>query len=135
MIIYQSQLFEDVLPTATRRFEAEGVGTLIWTTGADGDHPEPGRWDQSLLIMRRQMLEDSRPVAACFVGGMQGIADEFRLFRELLEGRPTYAVGRPGGEARRISEQDDTDLGRRLLNDHTYPTLWRQVLKDLERIA
>lgn len=29
--VCQSLLFEDVLPTATRRFEAEGIGEVIWT--------------------------------------------------------------------------------------------------------
>lgn len=133
VVIYQSELFEDVLPTATRRFEADGVGTLIWTTAAEGERPEPGQWAQSLLIMRRQMLDESRPVAACFIGGMDGIADEFRLFSNLFQGRPTYAVGQPGGEARRISERDDTELGVRLLNEHSFPSLWRAVLADLER--
>lgn len=134
VVIYQSQLFENILPTATRRFEAEGVGTLIWTPAAEGEQPVPGQWDQSLSIMRRQMLEESDPVAACFIGGMAGIADEFRLFEELFQGRPTYAVGQPGGEAQRISERSDTELGLRLLNERTFPTLWRAVLADLERI-
>jgi len=134
VVIYQSQLFEDVLPTATRRFEAEGVGSLIWTDAAEGERPEPGQWDESLFTMRRQMLQESRPVAACFIGGMKGIADEFSMFNELFHGRPTYAVGQPGGEARRISEQNRTDLGLRLISEHIYPTLWRAVLADVERI-
>jgi hypothetical protein len=102
VIIYQSQLFEEVLPTATRRFEADGVGSLIWTAAANGDRPEPGHWDESLSIMRRQMLRETTPVAAYFAGGMEGIQEEFSLYTEMFPERPAYPAGRPGGEARAL---------------------------------
>lgn len=99
--VYQSMLFEDVLPTATRRFEADGVGEVIWTEPADGESPIPGEWDQSLRQMREQMLGETEPAAALFIGGMEGIPVEFELFTRMYVDidRPTYAVGRPGGEA------------------------------------
>lgn len=130
--VYQSDLFTDVLPTATRRFEADGVGRLIWTEAAEGDRPEPGAWDESLRIMRQQMLGETTPRAACFVGGMDGIQTEFSLFTELFPGRPTYPAGRPGGEARALAQRRDSDLGRRLATEDSYPALWRAVLQDLD---
>ena len=131
VVVYQSELFEDVLPEATRRFGIEGIGRLIWTDAAKGDRPTAGEWDRSLDIMRRRMLEETQPVAACFVGGMEGIQTEYLLFRSMFPGRPTYPVGRPGGEALRLFGQEDFPLRERLLSDEVYPALWRAVVVNL----
>lgn len=119
ILIYQSLLFDDVLPTATRRFEAEGVGSVIWTEATTGDLPEPGHWDSSLETMRTRMLEETAPVAGCFIGGMDGIPTEFAMFKSLFPGRPVYPVGAPGGEARGLVNADLREqllLGRKLLS-------------------
>jgi hypothetical protein len=129
--IYQSQLFEDRLPEATRRFEAQGVGTLVWTQAAIGDYPEPGKWDNSLDIMRRRMLHDTDPFAAIFVGGMAGIQTEFQLFTAAHPDRPTYALGRPGGEARSLVQHSASPLRERLMTGDVYPSLWQAVLQDI----
>jgi hypothetical protein len=131
--VYQSLLFEDVLPTATRRFEADGVGKVVWTEAVDGELPEPGRWDQSLRLMREQMLEETEPVAAVFIGGMEGISAEFELFANRFSGRPTYAAGRPGGEARNLVERSPEQLQDRLSESGAYPALWWAVLDDLNQ--
>lgn len=131
--IYQSQLFEDVLPTATRRFEEQGIGSVVWTPAVEGDRAEPGAWDASLELMRRQMLNETNPSGAAFIGGMEGIPAELELFFELCPGRPTYPIGRPGGEARGLAERTDSPLRDALLGDSVYPALAREVLKDLRR--
>jgi len=131
IVIYQSRLFEDVLPTATRRFEADGVARVVWTNPMDGDKPIPGEWDRSLNVMRRQMLSETEPSAAIFVGGMSGIPDEFALFKELRPGRPTYPIGFPGGEARTLARDSDSPLRAELVASSIYPALWRSVLTDL----
>lgn len=132
VIVYQSDLFESVLPTATRRFEAEGIGTLVWTPAAPNDQPEPGKWDESLSVMRRQMLETTSPSAALFVGGMEGIPAEFNLFSELYPERPVYALGAPGGAARDVAQRIQTRLRNELLESNVYPSLWTAVLEDLD---
>jgi hypothetical protein len=129
--IYQSDLFDSVLPAATRRFEEEGIGALIRTPAAPGEEPAPGRWDNSLLRMRIQMFEETVPAAAAFVGGMQGIADEFALFSEMHPNAPTYPLAGPGGEARRLVEEIEPRLPE-LVTGRVYPTVWNHVLDDLE---
>jgi hypothetical protein len=131
VVIYQSQLFEDVLPSATRRFEADGVGSIIWTVAADGDRPEPGKWDASLAIMRRQMFKETDPAAAVFVGGMSGISDECALYEDLFPGRPVYPIGTPGGEARALVKESTSPLRKELARSSVYPALWRDVLRDV----
>lgn len=130
--VYQSQLFEDVLPPATRRFEADGIGRVTWTEAAPGEHPEPGSWSQSLDIMRRQMLSETKPGAAVFIGGMEGILDEFKLFNEMYPERLTYPIGRPGGEAQRLAREYDSPLSPEVMEGDVYPALWRSVLDDME---
>ncbi len=131
VVIYQSQLFEDVLPTATRRFEAEDIGQIIWTEAREGNPLVRATWGPSLDLMRRQMLSQTDPRAAVFIGGMEGIQTEYELFREVFPDRPTYAAGYPGGEARVLSDRLDSPLRNRLANDDVYPALWYSVLEDL----
>lgn len=129
VLIYQSLLFDNVLPTATRRFEAAGVGTLVWTEAHEGDHPEPGKWESSLEIMRTQMLEETNPDGAVFIGGMEGIQTEYALFRDKLPGRPMCAVKRPGGEAARLGDLEMRSGLVDLKQNVTYPTLWRDFIR------
>jgi hypothetical protein len=131
IVTFQSELFEDVLPAATQRFRDEGIGEFVWTVAAPGDQPVPGKWDASLEIMRRRMLDQTEPSAAMFIGGMQGIPDEFSIFTELFPNAPVYPIGSPGGEARLLAERLDSPLREELLGSQLYPALWRSVLKDL----
>jgi hypothetical protein len=131
IVTYQSDLFEDVLPPETRRFEHEKIGQFVWTPRADGERPVPGEWDQSLAIMRRQMLTETCPSAAMFIGGMEGIVAEYSMFSDLFPGAPCYPLGRPGGESRLLAERLDSPLADELRESRVYPALWRTVLADL----
>ena len=128
IIIYQSLLFTDVLPTATRRFEAEGVGQLVWTDAHEGDRPEPGHWDSSLELMRTRMLNDTDPQGAAFIGGMEGIQSEFAMFASMHPNRPMCAVKRPGGEAASLGAEGSQTLLVDVDQEATYPSLWRAFL-------
>jgi hypothetical protein len=132
VLVYQSRLFEDRLPASTKRFETEGVGRVIWTPATPGEEPIAGRWHRSLRTMRREMLASSQPVASCFVGGMLGIIREHRMFRAMFPGRPSYAVGYPGGVARALTRRNDAVLNAFLESGNRYPSLWRAVVSDLE---
>lgn len=131
IVTYQSRLFEDMLPAETRRFRDDGIGEFVWTDAVPGEQPQPGAWDGSLETMRRQMLSETTPAAAAFVGGMRGIDDEYELFSELRAGAPVYPLGRPGGAARRLAEVVDSPLREELLTSAVYPAIWRSVLADL----
>ena len=133
VVVYQSRLFESVLPQATRRFAEAGFGDVRWTDAVQGDIPEPGRWDQSLLRMRETLLTETQPVAAIFIGGMGGIPEEHALFRQMLPQRPWYAIGRPGGAARDLSRAWDGDLQAELLDGAVYPSMMRRVVADISR--
>jgi SLOG cluster3 family len=131
VVIYQSQLFEDALPSATRRFEADGIGRIIWTQALPGNPHKPESWGPSLELMRQTMLAETEPSAAVFVGGMYGVQLEYDLYTSRFPTRPTYPVGRPGGEARLLLDRSSSPLRDRLMSDSIYPAMWRSVLEDL----
>lgn len=133
IVVYQSAVFDPILPAATRRFEADGVGTLIRTEPEGDEPPDPTRAPRSLERMRRQMLVDEAPAAAVFIGGMEGIQAEHALFSELRAGCPTYSFGVPGGAAQHLVAESPPELREDLANSSVYPALARRILDDLTR--
>jgi hypothetical protein len=131
VIVYQSHLFDQVLPEAIKRFQEEGTGELRWIESVQGDAPLPGHWDRSLERMRKAMLEQTQPVAGVFIGGMDGVPLEHTLFTDLLPGRPWYALGRPGGAARKLATSSETPLREELLAGSIYPSLFRRVVAEI----
>lgn len=102
--VYQSRLYEHLVPAETRSLEATRLGRLKFVPAHPGDAPEHGKNTASLELMRNAMLApENDPVFAIFIGGMEGIRDEYDKYRHGYRNRPVYAIGAPGGEARRIA--------------------------------
>lgn len=97
--IYQSRFFENIIPTVAKEFP-----NLHWTekAGADG-----GTLNDSLELMRREMIGSRDFCAAVFIGGMEGIFDELRLFKEIHPGRIIIPVASTGGAAKTLSQQGE----------------------------
>lgn len=133
VLVYQSAVFDEILPEETLRFEAAGIGTIIRTPAAEGEPPDPTQAPQSLDIMRRQMIDETQPAAAIFIGGMRGIPVEHQLFNSLRPESPTYAFGFPGGEARSLAESTrlQSPLRESLANGTVYPAIARAVVDDI----
>lgn len=127
IIVYQSRAFKDVLPVATKRYQDEGIGKIKWTARIDKEPPDPKRAPKSLKEMRCQMLKESKPVAAVFIGGMEGISDEYDLFHKLYPASPVYAFKRPGGEAKTIVDE----LPDKLAESDIYSTVARYIVDDI----
>jgi hypothetical protein len=103
VILYQSKHFEDIFPEENKRF-----GNVEYVDAA----PE-GR-ETSLLRMRKKMLSRGDFSEAVFIGGMEGIFEEYTLFTELHPKAKILAVPAPGGAARQLAERlnvkGETDL-------------------------
>ncbi len=54
--------------------------------------------------MRKEMIESSNIVAAIFIGGMEGIEEEFNLFIEFHPNLPIYLMASTGGATRHLYE-------------------------------
>lgn len=129
--VYQSAAFEPILPDATKRYERDGLGSITWTGRIKNEPADPALATKSLEHMRKRMLTETTPVAAVFVGGMTGISDEYRLFRQLRPTAPTYAFGCPGGEAQTLVDKSPARLQAELTKSKVYPTVARHIVDDV----
>lgn len=101
VVLYQSTYFRERFPEDNRYFQT------ILVEGIKDD------LSGSLKLLRQAML--SRPLeAAVFIGGMEGILDEFDLFRRLHgSGACAVALSAPGGAARQLANKyGKADLDR-----------------------
>lgn len=98
VLLYQSLRFEDEFPGETALFQ-----NVVFTERV-GDEVEP-----NLEHMRNRMLGENGFEAAVFIGGMQGIIDEYRLFAERIPGQRIVPVVSTGGAARLLGEMLGAD--------------------------
>ncbi|MFL6728030.1 MAG: hypothetical protein ACJ8FS_16180 [Sphingomicrobium sp.] len=94
--LYQSRFFEDEFPEENALF-----GNVIFTDPVAQDR------EQSLRAMRERMFRDNRFDAAVFIGGMEGIRDEFALFRSFQPGVQMVPVGSTGGAAAELIDRGE----------------------------
>ena len=115
VIIYQSHAFDAVLPTETWDMYRFGFANLVWTDAQNGeryvkDTPASRNCPQSLRHMRIRMIAETRPRIMVIVGGMEGVVEEIRLFREFWE-KPNlpppaiFVAKLTGGVARSVAAE------------------------------
>ena len=126
--IYQSEYFvnRDLLPEAAKKF----VGFTPTPQGTDRRH--------SLQIMRETMIrgDEGGYAAAVFIGGMEGVIDEYHLFLELHQGKPCFPLASTGGAALNVYHQHaplihDPEISRRLKEEVDYLELLSSLLEPL----
>ena len=100
VFIYQSKWFKDEIPPEVGQIDDEGFGFVVWT-------PKAITLNESLQIMRHKMInQSSKYVGAIFIGGMEGIRDEFHLVKEHSRQTPCIPIIGPGGAAARLPLED-----------------------------
>lgn len=116
--LYQSAWFSEVLPSDNAAFER-----YVLT-------PRMNTLDASLRAMREQMLTDVAFDAAIFIGGMEGVEEEFQMFRRLHPRARTLPVASTGAAAGIIYEREMALLRfpPALKDNFAYPTLFRRLL-------
>jgi SLOG cluster3 family len=94
VVLYQSRFFEDIFPEENARF-------------ANVHFVDPVENDRilSLQAMRKAMLSQEDLDAAVFIGGMEGILEEYELFTDLHPKSKIVPVPAPGGAARDLAAQ------------------------------
>lgn len=95
VVLYQSKYFQGQFPDENQHFN-----NVIYVDGVDGER------EASLRAMRQAMLSRDDLVAAVFIGGMEGVVEEYRMFRELHPQAMVLAVPAPGGAARELVSRD-----------------------------
>lgn len=91
--LYQSCFFEEWFPEENKNFRNVRFVPAV-----------PNDRVASLEAMRREMLAEPFD-AAVFIGGMEGIFDEHRIFRELHPKAKVLAISAPGGAAMQLAKK------------------------------
>ena len=106
VIIYQSMYFEKKIPDVAKKFR-----NLRWTPA------DPAGQDASLTLMRTQMIHSTPFEAAVFIGGMDGLFEEWTIFTSRYPDAPAFPVASTEGAAGERSGPTGTHA--------TFRTPWR----------
>jgi len=144
VIVYQSRIFQPFLTQSTKDLFDWSLGQIRWTPQAEGENPRftpsgkliPGTAPLSLEDMRTRMLRETKPCAAFFIGGMDGIRNEANMCREFVRDCQLFFVGAPGGASGRLANEPVRSLNERFHNfanelrtTRSYPALVQNLIR------
>lgn len=119
VLLYQSAFFEGRYPKMNTRFP-----NWIAVPAVTGDVKA------SLEKMRERMFGDRPFQAAVFIGGMEGVEDEYEMLRSTKPAPNLIALPAPGGVAEEIFERiDGLPAELKMRTDFTY---WLYRLLDID---
>lgn len=114
--LYQSYEFERFFPK-----ENENVGNIVYTEKKENKKA-------SLTLMRQRMIGEHDYAAAVFIGGMEGVEDEFDLFRKIHPDIPCLPIASTGAAAKIIYDEHPGEFDERLLTELSYSSLFKDLL-------
>lgn len=82
----------------------------------------------SLVEMRRAMIEDNDYEAAFFIGGMEGVDEEYQSFVRVHPNTKVFPIASTGAAAKIIFDRTPGLYDARLLNDLAYASLFKDLL-------
>jgi hypothetical protein len=116
VVLYQSRFFEDRFPEENEHFR-----NVIFVDAVPGDR------DASLRRMREEMLSRPELSAAVFIGGMEGVEAEYKLFTHFHPKAKVVLVPAPGGAARELALRIG-QLSQAALEDVDFARLFNREL-------
>lgn len=117
--LYQSKHFEKIFPIENKEFETVEITEDL------------GELKPSLRLMREKMLGENAFEAGVFIGGMDGIEDEYNLFRELNPNAILLPIASTGAAAKIIYDNNiEKFKNKKLINDYGYMSLFQELLID-----
>ncbi|MCG3808190.1 hypothetical protein I3252_01700 [Psychrobacter sp. Ps4] len=116
--LYQSDYFRQMFPVENEEFSE----SLIVTDNI-------GSRDESLALMREKMIVNNDFIAGIFVGGMEGVEDEFELFTQSHPEAMVLPMASTGAAALGIYEEGDFDVS--LKDDYAYIALFYKLFKEI----
>lgn len=124
--IYQSEYFTGKMPKENRSFD-----NIVLTQPIKGLDSDKQDREESLKLMRKRMLSDRPVFAGVFVGGMEGVIDEYCLLRKYAPKAQVYPLASTGGAALILYHDilnSGEQLDDRLLTDYCYSSLFDDIL-------
>ena len=117
--LYQSRFFEKSFPEDNNKFK-----NIVLTDIVNNDR------ESSLLHMRCRMLDESEFAAGIFIGGMEGVEEEYDMFIEKHPKALVLPIASTGAGAKKIYDERFTDKNERLVKDYAYMSLFQKYLID-----
>ena len=114
--LYQSAFFRNEFPEDNTAFEHLVV---VEPVGTDRE--------ASLRLMRQRMLRENGYSCGIFIGGMEGVIEEFKIFRKFQPRLPAFPIASTGAAAQ-IIYRENALKNFKLEDELTYPTLFRNIL-------
>ncbi len=125
--IYQSNYFEGNMPKENLQFD-----NVILTEAVKSNANENENRADSLVIMRKRMLTDNPIYAGVFIGGMEGVLDEYKQLMEYSNGKAeVYPIASTGAAALILYKElvnKGMNCNPRLLTDYCYASLFDDLL-------
>lgn len=118
MTLYQSKFFEENFPKDNNAFH-----NVIFTEAKENK-------DDSLELMRTKMLSSREFSAGVFIGGMEGVEIEYKMFRENNPQALILPIASTGAAAKCIYDNFFQDENERLEKDYAYTSLFQTFLID-----
>lgn len=87
-----------------------------------------GDKEKSLALMRRQMIDDNEYAAAFFIGGMDGVENEYERFVKSHPKAKVFPVASTGAAALMLYEKNLAAYNPRLKTDMAYASLFKDLL-------
>lgn len=118
--IYQTLWFENKFPEDNNKFE-----NIVFTERLQ-DAPS------SIKLMRERMLSENEYSAAVFIGGMDGIEDEYKMFRAKHHNALILPIASTGAATKIVYDNllPDNFKDERLVKDYGYMSLFQNLLMD-----
>ncbi|ALE20777.1 hypothetical protein HF524_00035 [Proteus mirabilis] len=120
--LYQSKLFEEFFPEDNASF-----ANIKLVDSVNNDRKE------SLLAMRNEMLsKDKNFIAGIFIGGMEGVIEEMKLFQKYHPDTPIFPIATTGAAALEIYNMNPIvypeEFKDELINNYAYLSLFIKLL-------
>lgn len=115
--LYQTDFFRDQFPEENKHFKES-----IVVTKNLGDRVK------SLQLMRQKMIAENDFIAGIFVGGMEGVEDEYKLFVESHPSTMVLPMASTGAAALMIYKEGSFE--KSLQDDYAYIALFYKLFKD-----
>lgn len=117
--LYQSKLFEKFFPEDNDKFK-----NVILTESVENDR------EKSLLHMRERMLSESIFFAAIFIGGMEGVEEEYKLFIQKYPEAIIIPLASTGAASKLIYDNvfSEDKKNERFVKDYGYMSVFQKYL-------
>ena len=119
LILYQSNWFEGQFPQDNEAFQK-----VIYTKRKE-------IIAESLKEMRKHMIEDYAYKAGIFIGGMEGVQEEFNTFSKAHPKAKLLPIASTGAAAKIIYDSQKEKFPKGLENELTYMNMFKSLLKEI----